>query len=455
MPSEPVRFIRPDEGAIRLPKPNVVVRVRNGKAFYETKFFFGGKQVKRRLGPAWLDCNAAGDWIRRRGRTPDGFFDERTATIAAQRVVEQHVADWQERDRIAAEQAAKGMTFRELANGYLNWMETVRGARPSTLRAHRSLLAEPRPYARGVGKTSAYVMKALGDRAASEITTEEVEALLERKAATGVSGATVNRTRSVISAVFTYGIKHAKLETNPVGRADRRREPKPGVLVFYTLEEIEAVARAMEDGLHRDEQRRERTDDEILNDRQDAEAVRVAAYAGLRMGELAALRWKDVEWGGSALTIGRAMSAGIEGPTKSGHVRRVPMSDQAAAALERISHRPDFDGPEELVFCNAYGRHIDTSALRRRYKRARDRAGVRPLRWHDLRHTFGSTLAAGGIDLVTIKAAMGHADLKTTERYLHARSEAETAARFTNVFSPQPTEPATGPRPPVPVSRHR
>ncbi len=73
---------------------------------------------------------------------------------------------------------------------------------------------------------------------------------------------------------------------------------------------------------------------------------------------------------------------------------------------------------------------------------ARDLADMRPLRWHDLRHTFGSTPAAGGIDLVTIKAVMGHSDLKTTERCLHARSEAEMAARFTHAFSPTQPAPA-------------
>ena len=110
------------------------------------------------------------------------------------------------------------------------------------------------------------------------------------------------------------------------------------------------------------------------------------------------------------------------------------MADQAAAALERLSHRDHFTSPDDLVFCNAIGRPIDGSALRRRYKRARDTAGLRPLRWHDLRHTFGSLLVAGGVDTVTVKEAMGHAQLTTTSRYLHARPATETAAKFTSVF---------------------
>jgi integrase len=173
---------------------------------------------------------------------------------------------------------------------------------------------------------------------------------------------------------------------------------------------------------------------ERFEDHRDGEAVRVAAYSGLRLGELLALRWRDVDWTGSALTISRSLSSGVEGTTKTGQIRRVPMADQAAAALDRLSQRQDFVSPDDYVFCNAFGRPLDGSALRRRYKRARDAAGLRQLRWHDLRHTFGSLLVAGGVDLVSIKDAMGHSQLTTTSRYLHARPATERAAAFTAAF---------------------
>jgi site-specific recombinase XerD len=57
------------------------------------------------------------------------------------------------------------------------------------------------------------------------------------------------------------------------------------------------------------------------------------------------------------------------------------------------------------------------------------------LRWHDLRHTFGSLLVAAGIDTVTVKAAMGHSRITTTERYLHARPATQSAAAFTGAFA--------------------
>lgn len=160
----------------------------------------------------------------------------------------------------------------------------------------------------------------------------------------------------------------------------------------------------------------------MRSDLQDAVAVRVSAYTGLRLGQLLALRWSDIDWSGSALTVSKSFSAGHETTPKSGKVRRVPLPDQAMAALEQLSRRGDFTAPAEYVFCNVVtGRPLDGSALRRRYKEAQAAAGVHALRWHDLRHTYGSLLAASGEELVTIKAMMGHANISTTEVYLHAR----------------------------------
>jgi len=114
--------------------------------------------------------------------------------------------------------------------------------------------------------------------------------------------------------------------------------------------------------------------------------------------------------------------------------------------LDRLSRRHDFSSADDYVFCNALGRPLDDSALRRRYKRARDAAGLRPLRWHDLRHTFGSLLVAGGVDLVSIKDAMGHSQLTTTSRYLHARPGTERAAAFTAAFGGSATTASYRPR---------
>jgi integrase len=423
------------------PTATVFVREQRGQAFYEAFWRYQGRQLKRRLGPAWLDQNVAGEWIPRRGRVDERHLDERRAHVAAAELVAAQVAQADDQERTDRERRAAGVSFREVAHAYLIWLEDVKGAKPATLLNHRSVLAEPGiPYRRGEGVTLGHVMKTLGGQPAAKITTRDVEHVLAAVSATGASARTINKHRAIIGAIFAYGMKASTfgLPANPAREADKRREVHRGALVFYSVEEVEALARALADGRHREASTHEVSEQERetrrAEDQQDGEMVRVSAYAGLRLGELLALRWRDVDFAGHALTIGRAMSAGVESSTKSGRVRRLPLPDQAAAALDRMSRREDFTEADERVFCNPLGRTLDPSALRRRYKAAQAATGLRALRWHDLRHTYGSLLAAAGVDLVTIQAAMGHSALATTSRYLHARPASEQAHVFTRAF---------------------
>jgi integrase len=333
-----------------------------------------------------------------------------------------------------------------LAGDYSRWLESDYGAKPTTVRDHRYLLAEPgTKHARGAGVSNGWIMAALGDRAASEISSEEIRELLSALTARGMSARNVNKHRNMIAAVFNHGVRRGvrrfKLASSPAAGIEQRREAKPAPLIFFTPEEIEAVARALASGAHRQSAGvdlgfgAEEIERRAGDDAQDAEAVRIAAYTGLRRGELIALRWRDVDWSRAKITVTRAISDGVETSPKSGHYRDVPLSDQAAAALERLSRRRDFTSPGDLVLCNAYGRHLNPAALGRRYNRARDAVGLRPLRWHDLRHTFGSLLVAACIDTVSVKAAMGHERITTTERYLHARPATQQAAAFTAAFA--------------------
>jgi integrase len=85
------------------------------------------------------------------------------------------------------------------------------------------------------------------------------------------------------------------------------------------------------------------------------------------------------------------------------------------------------------VFAALAGGYLDGSALRRRYGAALARAGLRPLRFHDLRHTFGTRMIAVA-DIRRVQEWMGHADVQTTMRYLHYAPRAEDAALVAQAF---------------------
>ena len=427
----------------------VVATARNGELVYEAGWRHRRgdgtqKTMKRRLGPAWLTRDEHGEHQRRRGRAKPGYLDEHAAIVAKDKLV-------REVERELAEQAAERArqtipSFRQVARAYLRWLADIKDAKPSTLRDHRYLLAEPgTPYRRGKGTHDGMIMKRLGDTPADQITTRQINDLLTAVAKTGVSSRTVNKHRQLISAIYGYASHEATFAVarNPARAADRRAEPQPAQLDYYSAAEVEALADSLAAGQHRDPGAPPLSDDETVarraEDRQDAELVRVAAYAGLRRGELVALRWRDIDFPARKLIVRRSVSADQDmNSTKSRRAREVPLADQAAGALQRLAHRPDFTSAHDYVFVNRFGRRLDGSALRRRVDRARQAAQLHPMRFHDLRHSYGSLLVAGGIDLPSVKAAMGHARLATTERYLHARPATELADKFTQALQHTP-----------------
>jgi integrase len=425
------------------PTARPFVRQRATGPFWYAKWSRKGQPVIRALGRAWVEPDGNGGWRRRRGRAPAGVLTEARACQQMLELVREHDTEQTLLERDAEERRRRGVSFRELAHEYLRWLEDVKGAKPSTLRDHRFLLAEPgRAHRRGRGVSRGLIMATLGDRPAREVTTRDVEDLLRSVSSTGVAPRTVNKVRQLVCAIINYGMRPSTyaLPANPAEHADRRREPDPAPLAFYSPEQVEALARALANGHHRNTSRPAPCQDEIIartrEDAQDAEIVRLAAYAGLRRGELVALRWRDVDFASRKIIVRRALSGATElKSTKSRRAREVPLPDQAAAALERLSRRGEFTGPDDYVFVNRLGRGLDPSALRRRYERARDAADLEPLKFHGLRHTYGSLLVAGGVDLPSVKAALGHSRITTTERYLHARPAGELAERFTRALA--------------------
>ena len=261
-------------------------------------------------------------------------------------------------------------------------------------------------------------------------------------ASRGVAPRTVNKARQLICAVFNYGTRPSTygLATNPAQHADRRREPDAAPLAFYSPEQIEALARSLADGAHRDPSRpappRARSalgPVTTLRTRSSYASPPTPAFAAASSSRFAGGMSTSL---GRKIIVRRALSGETEvRSTKSRRAREVPLPDAGRRCFGATQpQRGEFTGPDDYVFANRLGRRLDPSALRRRFERARDAAGLEPLRFHDLRHTYGSLLVAGGIDLPSVKAAMGHSHITTTERYLHARPAGELADRFTRAL---------------------
>lgn len=146
-----------------------------------------------------------------------------------------------------------------------------------------------------------------------------------------------------------------------------------------------------------------------------------AALTGMRLGELLALRWTDINWTNGQIHVRRSLSFGkFTEPKSRAAVRAIIVPPSLLSVLKR--HKLSCTVSEsDLVFPNEEGKALDPNNLRRRqFKRILRKAGLREIRIHDLRHTYASILIAQGENLKFIQSQLGHSSAQVTlDRYGH------------------------------------
>ncbi|HVV52601.1 MAG TPA: site-specific integrase [Polyangia bacterium] len=166
-------------------------------------------------------------------------------------------------------------------------------------------------------------------------------------------------------------------------------------------------------------------------------------HTGARLGEQRAIRWTDVDFELARVYIRRSAPSGfntIKAP-KSNRQRWVDLTPELAAALRAIRHRA------ELIFCADDGSLLRAGQLHEVLWAAQRRAGLRRIKWHDLRHSYASILASGGMPLFLIRGLLGHSSVKMTERYAHLAAS-QTAAYMPLLSAAAPSKPTPSAAPP-------
>lgn len=176
--------------------------------------------------------------------------------------------------------------------------------------------------------------------------------------------------------------------------------------------------------------------------------VLIAAWCGLRFGELVELRRKDLAGAPEPHTIKvRRAVVRVDGE----HIVQSPKSEagQRDVAIPPHIRRDLADyldtvpaDPEALVFpASRSGGHITPGALNKVWYRARAEVGLPNLRWHDLRHFSATSAAQTGATTAELMARLGHSTTQAAFRYQHAASDADAriAASMSNVISMPPT----------------
>jgi integrase len=169
------------------------------------------------------------------------------------------------------------------------------------------------------------------------------------------------------------------------------------------------------------------------------------ALTGLRRGEIAGLRWSDIDLDGKTLSVSNnRVSAGgktTEGAPKSATSRRkLPLPDRLVSVLraakrrqteERLKAGPDY-GSGAYVVSNEIGEPYNPAVLSRYWRDAVKAAGLRHIRLHDARHTAATAMHLQGVPVAVIAAWIGHKDASLTLRlYAHSQADALAAAGAT------------------------
>ncbi len=142
--------------------------------------------------------------------------------------------------------------------------------------------------------------------------------------------------------------------------------------------------------------------------------ISTAVKTGMRLGELIALHWDDVDLVAQKIVVRRAVARGIIGTPKSGKSREIALSPNVHKTL--TSHR-HLKG--EFVFCDEKGNMLTKGSTKWPLWSACKKAGLRRIGWHVLRHTFASHLVMRGVPLKAVQELMGHATIEMTMRYAH------------------------------------
>lgn len=325
-------------------------------------------------------------------------------------------------------------TSRESLAAYLDrWLVHVRTAvRPRTADGYASHVEN-------------HLRPSLGDIRLVDLKPEHVQTLLADLSAAGLAPGTVTRVHATLRRALTQAERWGLVERNVARLAQpprgTRREMDP-----LSVEESRTLLASVED------------------DRLQA-LYAVALALGLRQGEALGLRWVDVDLEKGELMVRyqlqrRSLPADaiMLGP-KAGLVPTKTHRSQRSVALppaivaDLIDHRRRQDLERDLagtkwvetglVFTTPHGTPLDGPRLTRKLHKVLADAGLPDRRWHDLRHSCGSILAAHGVPLPEIQRILGHAQITTTGVYLHSLSDAQRAAaqRMQDVlFGPDSSE---------------
>lgn len=237
-----------------------------------------------------------------------------------------------------------------------------------------------------------HLLPALGHKCLDTIGNEDIELLKALLVKAELAKKTINNIVGVLRRLLNLAVEWGVIPHAPRIRALKVARSSP---TFLDFEEADKVIAGAADSWKT--------------------MVRTALRTGLRIGELLALRWEDVDLKAGRLVVKRTLWRMTEGPPKGNRERFVPLSPSTVTMLAAHRH---LRGP--YVFCHDDGRRFSHSEVKKVVPAACTAAGLsKRVTWHGLRHTFASHLVMRRQPLRAVQELLGHATIDMTMRYAH------------------------------------
>jgi integrase len=266
------------------------------------------------------------------------------------------------------------MRFSELAD---YWLEN-----------HSKVNNAPSQYQKNRERIDVHLIPNFGNKDIRNITPRMIDEYKESRLDV-IKPATINRTLAILRKMFNDAVRWGFLASSPMKAVRQLHEAQKG-FSFYNGDEVKSfLANCSDDFYH---------------------VACCAVYTGMRKGEIVALEWEDVDLERKLIRIERSG----KGSTKSKKVRYVPINSRLLKVLLDLKSRND----GKLVFPDEKGR-MRTTDFRGEMRKAANMAGLKTIRFHDLRHTFASNYVIKGGNIVSLQKIIGHSTVNMTMRYAH------------------------------------
>jgi integrase len=385
-----------------------------------------GARVRQKNGVWWVFVHHDGK------RTSKKVGDKKAAEVVAAKIQAKLVLG---DEKIFESASPKPVTFQDTAERWLESYAKVH-CRPSTYEGYRRAL-----------RTCAFPR--FGTKPLPEVSREDLKGMIAAMGARGLSKSSIKLAVAPIRELYNHAIDDGAKLTNPAARMGRFLKDKTDRRLKIVPLTAEEVQRLLEAAADYDRARAEDWRREFFP------SVRCfllcAVRTGLRLGEILGLQWGDLDYRGTFIEVRRQFTRGRIALTKSGKIRRVDLSDQLCEAFRQAQEIRETElaiegrelDPEEPIFRNGAGHRLDPSRVSKTIlRRCLLQAGLRQVRFHDLRHTFASLLLANGESLVYVKDQLGHHSIQiTVDTYGHLIPGSNRAA-----VNKLDTAPASNPR---------